>query len=120
MDLVVVLEVMLELLAIMLLGYFLFKKGILNPEVSKKLSWLVVNVTAPLLVLYAMYQVEDGGGRSIVIHTLLLGLICYTGFIALAFVLSKVLRVPKGTRGIYQFILVFANTGFMGYPVIQS
>ena len=120
MDLVVVLEVMLELLAIMLLGYFLFKKGILNPEVSKKLSWLVVNVTAPLLVLYAMYQVEDGGERSIVIHTLLLGLICYTGFIALAFVLSKVLRVPKGTRGIYQFILVFANTGFMGYPVIQS
>ena len=120
MDLVVVLEVMLELLAIMLLGYFLFKKGILNPEVSKKLSWLVVNVTAPLLVLYAMYQVEDGGERSIVIHTLLLGLICYTGFIALAFVLSKVLWVPKGTRGIYQFILVFANTGFMGYPVIQS
>lgn len=119
MNIFVVIEVMMKLLAVMLLGFFLCRKDILNHEVSKKLSWMVVNVTSPLLVISSVFQVtvED---RSVVWGVLLTGILCYLGFIAAAVGLSWLLRIPKGKRGIYQFMLVFANTAFMGYPVLQS
>lgn len=119
MDIMVVVEVMIKLLAVMILGFFLSKIDVLNKEVSKKLSWMVVNITSPLLVIYSVFEVSVDD-RSVVWGTLLIGIGCYLSFILLAFVLSRLLRVKPGKRGIYQFVLVFANTGFMGYPVLQS
>ena len=34
--------------------------------------------------------------------------------------LSRILKVPKEDRNLYQFMTIFSNIGFMGYPVIQS
>lgn len=119
MDIVVVVEVMIKLLAVMILGFFLSRIDVLDREVSKKLSWMVVNVTSPLLVIYSVFEVTVQD-RSIVWNTLLIGICCYLSFILAAFVLSRLLRIPRGSRGIFQFMLVFANTGFMGYPVLQS
>ena len=119
MNIFVVVEVMIKLLAVMLLGFFLCRKDILNDEVCKKLSWMVVNITSPLLVIASVFQVQVDD-RGIVWGILLTAMLCYVGYVVVAILLTWVLRIPKGKRGVYQLILVFANAGFMGYPVVQS
>jgi predicted permease len=34
--------------------------------------------------------------------------------------LPRLLRAPKSDHGLYRFMVIFGNVGFMGFPVIQS
>lgn len=40
----ILLQQMLALFILMIIGYFCGKRGILDPQTTKKISWLVVNV----------------------------------------------------------------------------
>lgn len=44
----------------------------------------------------------------------------YLGLIALSFPAAKVLRVKGSEAGLYRFMFIFSNTGFLGYPIVES
>lgn len=101
-------------------GIIFRKKELIDTNQSKGISTVVVNLTWPCLVIDAM-QVkfsQEIFKRSQYIFVVVL-LVFAIAFIV-GFLLVKMLKIKREQGGIFAFMLVFANTGFMGIPVINA
>ncbi|MTK12813.1 MAG: AEC family transporter [Clostridiaceae bacterium] len=101
-------------------GIIFRKKGLIDTNQSKGISTVVVNLTWPCLVIDAM-QVkfsQEIFKRSQYIFVVVL-LVFAIAFIV-GFLLVKMMKIKQEQGGIFAFMLVFANTGFMGIPVINA
>ncbi len=110
---------MTKLLFTMAVGFYLNKKNILDQETSKKMSAMVVNFTAPLLIISSASQVA-GDNQSVILLMLFSGLFLYFLFPAISLAAAKLVHAPSDCRGVYQCMVMLANTAFMGYPVVQA
>ncbi|HEY8889567.1 MAG TPA: AEC family transporter [Clostridium sp.] len=106
------------LFIIMAVGFYAKKKKFLNDTVDKGLSELLLNVTLPFMIVTSFnikYEAEMvSNAQKILIYSFLI-------HISLIFI-SKIFffKVPKTKQQVYRFITIFSNTGFMGYPVLES
>lgn len=116
----ILLQQMLAFFVLMIIGYFCGKKDILGTEVTKKISWIVVNLANVAMILQA--GLDNKNDMTMETLLLLVGLAVgmYVLLILIAAVLPIVLRAPKDTFGIYRAMLVFSNIGFMGFPLLLA
>lgn len=119
MDLTTVLATLFKLFVLVALGYLLSRRGVLDSKVNKGLTDLLVNVTNPCLILGSLASAEFVSQQS-VIKLVLFGLCTYLLLPVLAFVIVRLLRFDKKIQGITEMLLIFANTGFMAIPIMQS
>lgn len=117
MDIMVVFQTMLKLFLLLILGFVLFKCHIFDEYTNKKISALIVNVASPMLIISSIAGVE-GSNKSIVFLMIGAGILMYIGFIILGKIINRIFPFPKKDWPVYECIVVFANTGFMGYPVL--
>lgn len=117
MDIMVVFQTMLKLFLLLILGFVLFKCHIFDEYTNKKLSALIVNVASPMLIISSIAGVE-GSNKSIVFLMIGAGILMYIGFIILGKIINRIFPFPKKDWPVYECMVVFANTGFMGYPVL--
>lgn len=117
MDIMVVFQTMLKLFLLLVLGFVLFKCHIFDEYKNKKISALIVNVASPMLIISSIAGVE-GSNKSIVFLMIGAGILMYIGFIILGKIINRIFPFPKKDWPVYECMVVFANTGFMGYPVL--
>jgi len=117
MDIMVVFQTMLKLFLLLILGFVLFKCHIFDEYTNKKISALIVNVASPMLIISSIVGVE-GSNKSIVFLMIGAGILMYIGFIILGKIINRIFPFPKKDWPVYECMVVFANTGFMGYPVL--
>lgn len=117
MDIMVVFQTMLKLFLLLILGFVLFKCHIFDEYTNKKISVLIVNVASPMLIISSIAGVE-GSNKSIVFLMIGAGILMYIGFIILGKIINRIFPFPKKDWPVYECMVVFANTGFMGYPVL--
>ena len=117
MDIMVVFQTMLKLFLLLVLGFVLFKCHIFDEYTNKKISALIVNVASPMLIISSIAGVE-GSNKSIVFLMIGAGILMYIGFIILGKIINRLFPFPKKDWPVYECMVVFANTGFMGYPVL--
>lgn len=117
MDIMVVFQTMLKLFLLLILGFVLFKCHIFDEYTNKKISALIVNVASPMLIISSIAGVE-GSNKSIVFLMISAGILMYIGFIILGKIINRIFPFPKKDWPVYECMVVFANTGFMGYPVL--
>ena len=117
MDIMVVFQTMLKLFLLLVLGFVLFKCHIFDEYTNKKISALIVNVASPMLIISSIAGVE-GNEKSIVFLMIGAGILMYIGFIILGKIINRIFPFPKKDWPVYECMVVFANTGFMGYPVL--
>lgn len=117
MDIMVVFQTMLKLFLLLVLGFALFKCHIFDEYTNKKISALIVNVASPMLIISSIAGVE-GSNKSIVFLMIGAGILMYIGFIILGKIINRIFPFPKKDWPVYECMVVFANTGFMGYPVL--
>ena len=117
MDIMVVFQTMLKLFLLLILGFVLFKCHIFDEYTNKKISALIVNVASPMLIISSIAGVE-GSNKSIVFLMIGTGILMYIGFIILGKIINRIFPFPKKDWPVYECMVVFANTGFMGYPVL--
>lgn len=113
------LEQMTVLFLLMGIGYFCCRRGIITNEVNKKLSWIVVNIANPALILSGCLGEEKIRGREL-LTTIIIIVAVYLALLLIAWVLPALLRVEKRSRGTYKAMTVFSNIGFMGFPVVAA
>ena len=101
-------------------GYACKKANIIDEVLDKKLSSLVLNATLPCLILSSVLACDSLPEPIIMLEVIGLSLLSFVILIAVAFLVTFVLRIPDGGRGIFRFIMIFGNTGFIGYPVITA
>lgn len=117
MDIMIVFQTMLKLFLLLILGFVLFKCHIFDEYTNKKISALIVNVASPMLIISSIAGVE-GSNKSIVFLMIGAGILMYIGFIILGKIINRIFPFPKKDWPVYECMVVFANTGFIGYPVL--
>lgn len=120
MDMAVIISTMLKLFITLVLGFYLNKKNIIDKATSTKLSAFIVKVTCPALVISSVLGDKMSGNKSEVFFVFLIGIGLYALLPILSYLLTRILHIKKQNMGIYQFMFIFANTSFMGYPIVES
>lgn len=116
----VLLQQMGILFVYMMIGYVACKKEYFDQEFGKKLSWLVVNVANPMLVISAVVNNEEQIAKKDFYVTVLLAICFYAFFLILAQILPRLIGVQNSDIGVYKMMTTFNNIGFMGFPVIAA
>lgn len=120
MDVFVILMQMIQLFLVMALGYILFKVNILDEIMNKRLTTLVLSVTTPAMIMGSVLNTKVTQELNDILFVFLIGLLTYIILPIIGFIIVKVMRVPKSQQGLYIFMTVFSNIGFMGFPVMKA
>ena len=120
MDIFVIIQQMLVLLAMMLIGVFVYKKNWIGAQGEGNISKLVVNVLNPFLVVSGVLGDTDAISRDKIVGNLQLVILYYVIAIVFGVLLAWLLHPPKHLRSIYTLMATFSNLGFMGIPVARS
>lgn len=115
----VMLQQMIVLFLMMAVGYLCYKRQILTEEVSKKASAIVVNVANPCMIVSSALT-DQQMQRKELLQTLAIVVLMYAFLLIVAQLLPGILHIQKGSRGAYAAMTVFANIGFMGFPVLAA
>lgn len=120
MDIQVVINQMVQLFMVIGLGYFLMKINIMEETFNRKLNSLILNVTTPALILSSVMTGETAQNMRDVLFVFLVAVVIYVLLPVIGIVVTKLLRVPRPQSGLYIFMTVFSNIGFMGFPVMKA
>ncbi len=111
---------MLLLFALMAVGYIAAKAGVMSPESNRHLSNMVLYIANPATILYSVLSGQAMLGIPELLQLTGIALVFYLVLMGLALLVPKLLRVPPDEAGIYRFMTVFSNIGFMGFPVVRA
>ena len=120
MDIQVILMQMVQLFLVIGLGYFLFKVKILDVELNKRLTTLLLTVTTPALIISSVLSTTEYLSFTDILFVFLVGILVYIVLPILGLILVKIMRIPLPQQGLYIFMTVFSNIGFMGFPVMKA
>ncbi len=114
-----VLNQILVFLLISAVGFFCFKFKIIDDRVKDGLSSIIVLITLPSSIIassnmdFSMEKVL--GIAQITVFSLfyyILSIIIFT-------LLSKAIKISSKQRNVFTLTIIFANTGFMGFPMVE-
>jgi predicted permease len=111
----------LTLFLIIIIGYIGRKFKVLDGKIIKGLTGLMVNITLPALLVNSINQdfspeLLAGGIKMLLISVGVYGLSLIVALFAPYFLKTK----NKEDLGVYQFMIMLSNVGFMGIPVLSA
>lgn len=108
---------MIILFILVVVGYIISKKKMMDADFDRKLSVFVINVACPCLILSSVMG-DTLPDKHFIIPLLIVGFATYVILIGAGFLLPHYLPIKATDRGIYSFMLAFGNVGFIGYPIV--
>lgn len=120
MTITVVLIQMIKLFLLMCLGGILYKLDIIDDHTRQHVTKLVLHVTMPTLIVYSFIQNMGAKGGADLSVLFAVSVALYALLPVAAVLLILLLRVRKSDQGLYMFITVYSNVGFMGFPVVEA
>ncbi len=120
MNLLPIFYQILVLFLITLVGFILYRLKVVDDELITGITRLVMDVTLPALIITSMSfdfsrEMLWEIGQLLMIS---LGLYLFSWIIAI--IVTSRLKISDKYKDIFQFMLIFPNIGFMGYPVIDA
>jgi hypothetical protein len=103
------------------MGYFSKRFKVVSNDMNQDMSNLILYITLPAMMVASLSSYEFS--KEMLIKSGKLMIISWGVYgvsIGLSYVFSKLLRVEGTTKDIIQFMMVFSNVGFMGYPVVNA
>jgi len=120
MDMMALINQLGTMFIFIVIGIIANKSGVINESGHKMLSKIVLTICQPALILAAAMNSNLSYTNLEILKFFGLSWIFYGVLIALAFILTPLLRAPKNKIGLYRFMVIFGNVAFMGYPIIGS
>ena len=114
---IVVLKQMVMIFALIILGYFMYKRKFVSEMVMKDLSAIVVNICCPAMILASVFQDMSDISRKNVGIVTGIGLVYYVRLIVFGTAFVKIFRVQTKEKEAYVLMSTFGNVGFIGFPV---
>lgn len=108
------------LFLIMVVGYVMYKKHLIDDEANVRYTRLVLNVSVPAQIITAFVSNQGVVSRTEVVRVFGISLAIYAVYAAVGVAFLFLFRVEKKQRGTYLFMTMFGNVGFMGFPVIEA
>ena len=111
-------------MAIMMLmlcvGVVSARTGVVDAETNRRLSRFVLAVPQSATIIASAMNMEPGTSPWKVLEVLAVGAVMYGLLIALGIAVPRVGRVKAEDRGVYSFLIIFGNVGFMGLPLVGA
>ena len=108
--------------AIIAVGFFCNKKGILPDSVEGPLVELLIMITCPMMVLSSLASKDlepDTFPKAIMV--ILIAMAYFIVAMAVSFGLKRFLKnTPKEDIGVMMAVMTSLNSGFMGFPVTKA
>jgi predicted permease len=104
---------------LMAVGYYLRSRSILNDDAENSLSFILVNITIPAMVIKAMYikfsfeQVKTG------LSLLVIAIIFHIILVVLGN-LGAIRTKDEEKKKMFKFTVPLMNCGFMGFPLVNQ
>ena len=102
------------------IGYIAKKAHVMDKAIDKGLSKLILNTALPAMILGSVLTADSLPESTEILITMGLSIISFAIMTALAFLVTKLLGVRDGHRGVFRFMLTFGNVGFIGFPVLSA
>lgn len=109
------------LFVLMLIGFAVTKAGLIDKTGSDKISALISRVTMPAMYI-ATFMAQQYSAEKMKQCGILLGisLFYYVIAVAVSILFVKLTRSDMSSRGVYQFLIIFSNAAYMGFPVLKA
>lgn len=116
------LTIILTLFFLMICGYICRKTKIIDDKASKALSRLIVSIGQPMMIIGALNNVKfSQENLTTAWQVLLISLVMHILMAAMAFLICRPMKKGNFDRAkVFEFSLVFANAGFIGFPILDS
>lgn len=111
---------MVILFAVGATGYVSKKLGLMDEDFDKKFSKLVLSTAMPAMILASVLTADTLPSTEQILLTIGVSCGSYLVMVIVGFLATFALRIPDGRKGVYRFMMVFGNTGFIGFPVITA
>ena len=111
------LQSIIPIVLLISLGYFLKGRGMFNPTFSSNLSRFIMSVILPAGVFVSVLHHLHMSDLWDLRYGMLVVMLTYVIAYIVAFIMMKMLKVPKGRRGIFINMVVNDNCLFIGLPV---
>lgn len=118
MDISVIVESVISLSIIILVGFYSGKKKIINPQINKGLIDVLIHITLPFMILSSFIFTYDDTIKSNVIKTFYYSIGAYIIVAIVSYLL--LLPIKDDKKIILHFANVFTNTGYVGFPILNS
>ena len=116
MDFSAFLSTVITMFAILIVGFVLGKKNIINSTASKNLSKLIITVGQPALIIHAIAK-NPFTWEKLQLSLISLGLaFAMHGTMAVIAYFSCFKMRDLDERKITEFAMIFGNIGFLGIP----
>ena len=114
-------EQLLLLFVLMAVGFAAAKAGLIDKTGSDKVSALISRVTMPAMYI-ATFMAQPFSAESMKRSGVLLAIsaVYYVLAAAMGFAYVRLVRADEKTRGVYQFMIIFSNAAYMGFPVLRA
>jgi predicted permease len=114
----VIIDSIFSLFIIMLVGLYGARRKIITAQINKGLIDILIRIALPFLVLSSFILTYDDAIKSNVIKTYFYSIAAYAIVITVSHLFLLPIKNDKKT--ILHFANVFTNTGYVGFPVLNS
>lgn len=111
-------ESVLSLFIIILVGVYGSKKKIITPELNKGLTDILIKIALPFMIISSFMFTYEDTIKSNVLNTFCLSLGAYAVMATISHIM--LLPIKKDKKTVLHFANVFVNTGYIGFPVLNS
>ena len=115
-----ILDYMLVLVILFLVGVVARRTGVTDELAEKNMSKLILTLSQSASILYSAMTAESTLRLPGLFKILALAFLAYGIIIVVGMLVPRALRAKRQDYGLYQFMSIFSNVGFMGYPIISS
>ncbi len=113
-----VLSSVISLFLIMLVGVYGSRRGIITQEINNGLINVLIDIILPFMVISSFTSTFDISIKSNLAKGFYYSLFTYLILIISSYILLRPIKGDK--RTIIHFANVFTNTGYIGFPVLNS
>lgn len=114
----VIIESVTSLFIIILVGVYGSKKKIITQKTNKALIDILIQIALPFMILSSFIFRYDDSIKANIIKTFYYSIIAYIIMILISYII--LIPIKKDKKTILHFANVFTNTGYVGFPILNS
>lgn len=115
-----VVQELIVLVIVMAVGAVFGRRGLLDEKCTGYLNGVVMKIAFPALILASMDKDFTTELLRNSLGLVVISACCFGAVIVFLEIWRKLSKRPEKELGMLQFLVIFGNTAFMGYPVISA
>lgn len=108
------------LFALIFLGFFIGKRGIIRQDCTPDLSNFILRVTMPVTVFCSIVDQQGSGMMSTCVQMFAAAIVVHAVAGLIGMLVVNILPISEEDKGIWIYTCMVSNNGFMGLPLALS